>query len=245
MAAWQFPLHFGNRVIQEGDQVIILIESNGPSGFFAEIGRIICLGKVSPELKEQFELAQKAQRVTLDLLNVGTDPVTIWNANNEFMRSIGYPEETRIYAHGMGYDMVEQVVSASSQASTEPVLIADGRSNLHMAWVETQREHGGLGGTLNYPLLADLNKTVAETYGILAGGVALRGLFLISPEGRVMHATINNLAVGRSAKEALRTLKAFMYVSSHEGEVCPADWDEGDDTMKADADGMKKYLSSH
>jgi peroxiredoxin (alkyl hydroperoxide reductase subunit C) len=117
----------------------------------------------------------------------------------------------------------------------------------HKAWVEAKLEEGGLGGDLRYPLLADLNKSVARDYGVLdeEAGVALRGLFLIDPDGKVMHATINGLSVGRSAKEALRTLSAFQYVTSHEGEVCPADWEEGADTMKASTEGMREYLSSH
>ena len=115
------------------------------------------------------------------------------------------------------------------------------------AWVDTKREDGGLGGSLNYPLLSDLNKVTARDYGILMEekGVALRGLFLISPEGVVMHATINSLSVGRSVTEAMRVLKAFQFVSSHEGQVCPADWEEGKDAMTANSDGMKKYLASH
>jgi peroxiredoxin (alkyl hydroperoxide reductase subunit C) len=118
---------------------------------------------------------------------------------------------------------------------------------VHKAWVETRREDGGLGGDLRFPLLSDLNKATAQAYGILTGndGVALRGLFLISPEGIVMHATINNLSVGRSTGEALRVLKAFQFVSTHEGRVCPADWEEGKDTMVANPDGMKEYLSNH
>jgi peroxiredoxin (alkyl hydroperoxide reductase subunit C) len=118
---------------------------------------------------------------------------------------------------------------------------------VHKAWVDTKREDGGLGGSLNYPLLSDLNKGTARDYGILMEdeGVALRGLFLISPEGVIMHSTINSLSVGRSVTEALRVLKAFQFVSSHEGQVCPADWEEGKDTMAANSDGMKKYLSSH
>jgi peroxiredoxin (alkyl hydroperoxide reductase subunit C) len=117
----------------------------------------------------------------------------------------------------------------------------------HKAWVDSKAEDGGLGGSLNYPLLADINKTVAASYGTLneAAGVALRGLFLIDPTGVVMQATINNLSVGRSATEALRILKAFQYVAAHEGEVCPADWDEGEDTMKASSKGMQEYLKSH
>ncbi len=115
----------------------------------------------------------------------------------------------------------------------------------HKAWVETGHEEGGLGGSLNYPLLADINKQVVESYGVKAGaGVALRGLFLIDPEGTVMHATINNLPVGRSAREALRTLSAFQFVSSNDGQVCPADWEEGAETMAANPEGMRKYLTS-
>ena len=118
---------------------------------------------------------------------------------------------------------------------------------VHMAWVDAKREDGGLGGSLKFPLLSDLNKQTARDYGILLeeAGVALRGLFLIDPEGTVMHATINNLSVGRSVNEAKRVLKAFQFVTKNEGQVCPADWEEGKDTMAADPGGMKKYLSSH
>jgi alkyl hydroperoxide reductase subunit AhpC len=118
---------------------------------------------------------------------------------------------------------------------------------VHKAWVDTKREDGGLGGSLNYPLLSDLNKVTAKDYGILMEkeGIALRGLFLISPDGIVMHSTINSLSVGRSVSEALRVLKAFQFVSTHEGQVCPADWEEGKDTMTANPDGMKKYLTDH
>ena len=100
--------YFGNRLIEEGDQLTILIESSGPSGFWVELARIVCLGEVSPELEEQFRLAQKAQMVTLDLLKPGADPKAIWDAHNEFLRSKGYPEEKRTFAHGQGYDLVER-----------------------------------------------------------------------------------------------------------------------------------------
>jgi Xaa-Pro aminopeptidase len=103
-----FHTHFGNRVIRKGDQFNLLIESNGPSGFYGHILRIVCLGETPPELGRQFELAQKAQKVSLNLLKPGTDPETIWDANNEFLRSHGYREETRVFAHGQGYDLVER-----------------------------------------------------------------------------------------------------------------------------------------
>ena len=118
---------------------------------------------------------------------------------------------------------------------------------VHKAWVDTRREDGGLGGSLNYPLLSDLNKVAAKDYGILMEneGVALRGLFLINPEGVMMHSMINSLSVGRSVTEAMRVLKAFQFITTHEGHVCPADWEEGRDTMIASPEEMKKYLAHH
>jgi peroxiredoxin (alkyl hydroperoxide reductase subunit C) len=114
----------------------------------------------------------------------------------------------------------------------------------HKAWVETDKAAGGLGGKLAYPLLADLSKKMSRDYGVLHDdAVALRGLFLINPEGVIVHEVTNFLPVGRSAAEALRTLKAFQYIALHGDEVCPADWEEGKATMKANPKGMAEYLS--
>ena len=97
-----------NRVLQDGDQITLLIESNGPSGYFTEILRPICLGRISSELQEQFEATKELQKITLGLLKPGTDPIEIWEANNKFLRKMGYAEEKRLVFHGMGYDMVER-----------------------------------------------------------------------------------------------------------------------------------------
>ncbi len=111
----------------------------------------------------------------------------------------------------------------------------------HLAWTERPRNLGGIQG-LQFPLLADLNKTISADFGVLTEeGVALRGLFLIDPNGIVQHATINNLSVGRSVDEALRVLNAFQYVAEH-GEVCPANWKPGADTMVADWNKSKEYF---
>ncbi len=114
----------------------------------------------------------------------------------------------------------------------------------HLAWCQQSRKEGGIEG-LKYPLLADLKKEVAAQYGVLTDdGIALRGLFLIDPDGVVQHATINNLGVGRSVDEALRVLQAFQFVREH-GEVCPANWQPGGDTMKPDPQKSKSYFSKH
>ena len=113
----------------------------------------------------------------------------------------------------------------------------------HLAWTERSRKEGGIAG-LKYPLLSDLNRTLAESYDVLAGGVALRGLFIIDPEGVIQHATINNLGIGRSVDEALRVLQAAQFVAEH-GEVCPVDWKPGSEGMKAEWDGSKEWFGKH
>ena len=115
----------------------------------------------------------------------------------------------------------------------------------HLAWTETTEKQGGV-GNIAYPLLSDINKEVAEAYGILQDGfkVALRGLFIIDEEGVVQHATINNLAVGREPSETLRLIQAFQHTKVS-GEVCPAGWKPGDDTMRPDPEGLKEYAASH
>jgi len=112
----------------------------------------------------------------------------------------------------------------------------------HLAWRNTDRKNGGL-GNIAYPLVADLNKSIARDYGVLIeeAGIALRGLFVIDPKGVVRAATIHDLPVGRSVDETVRVIKAFQFVEKH-GEVCPANWSDGKPTMKADPKGSKAYF---
>ncbi|HTP67151.1 MAG TPA: peroxiredoxin [Geobacteraceae bacterium] len=93
----------------------------------------------------------------------------------------------------------------------------------HLAWIE----RGDL-GKLDYPLLSDLKKEVAARYGILdeKEGVALRGLFIIDPEGILQYELVHNLSVGRSVEETLRVLEALQT-----GELCPVGWRPGQKTL--------------
>ena len=110
----------------------------------------------------------------------------------------------------------------------------------HLAYMRTPRSQAGV-GELNYPLLSDISKKIAEDYGVLMNDVALRGVFVIDPAGTVQSATINNLSVGRNVDEVLRTLKAFQYVTEHGG-TCPANWEEGQEGMSASLDGVKSKI---
>lgn len=102
----------------------------------------------------------------------------------------------------------------------------------HLAWTQAGRREGGV-GELRYPLASDLKREISRAFGVLSPseGVALRGLFIIDPEGTVQHATINNLAFGRSVEETLRTLQAIKHVQDHPDQVCPAGWKPGEKTM--------------
>jgi Xaa-Pro aminopeptidase len=102
------PRHFQNRVVNEGDQISILIEVNGPGGFYTELGRIFSVGKPSQEMQDAFGVSLEAQKLSLSLLKPGTDPREVWDANNAFLEKKGYFPERRLYAHGQGYDLVER-----------------------------------------------------------------------------------------------------------------------------------------
>ncbi|EOY08432.1 hypothetical protein QUC31_010862 [Theobroma cacao] len=115
----------------------------------------------------------------------------------------------------------------------------------HLAWVQTDRKSGGL-GDLKYPLISDVTKSISKSYGVLIPdqGIALRGLFIIDKEGVIQHSTINNLAIGRSVDETMRTLQALQYVQENPDEVCPAGWKPGEKSMKPDPKLSKEYFAA-
>lgn len=113
----------------------------------------------------------------------------------------------------------------------------------HLAWRNVPRTEGGL-GEIEYPMVADLNKDIARSYGVLLpNGIALRGLFLIDKAGVVRHQLVNDLPLGRSVDEALRMVKALQYFEAH-GEVCPANWKEGSRTIKATPTASKQFFAA-
>lgn len=110
------------------------------------------------------------------------------------------------------------------------------------AWRDTPVKEGGI-GAIRHPVVSDLSKKIARDYGLLfEEEVALRGLFLIDKEGVVRHALVNDLPLGRSVDEALRTLDALQFYEAN-GEVCPADWHKGDAGMKETRESVGEYLA--
>ena len=132
----------------------------------------------------------------------------------------------------------------------------------HLAWKNTDVNNGGI-GNVQYPLLQDLDKSIARNYDVLVGandayvetsdsaenttvggGVALRGSFLIDEDGVIRHAVLNDLPLGRNIDEMLRMIDALSYHQKH-GEVCPAGWKDGDSAMKESPEGVADYLSNN
>jgi len=129
--------------------------------------------------------------------------------------------------------------------NTEVIGVSVDSKFTHLAWKNTKLEDGGI-GNIQYTLVSDLNKNIAREYGILFGeAVALRGLFLIDTKGVIRHAVINDLPLGRSVNEALRMVDALQFVETHGDQVCPANWQEGDEAMKPTAEGVAGYLAKH
>ncbi len=131
---------------------------------------------------------------------------------------------------------------------------------VHFAWLNTSKDNGGIEG-VTYPILADSNRNLSNTLGILditnesyneetgvvtveGDNVTYRATYLIDEEGTVFHEGINHMPVGRNVSEFLRLIDAYAHVQKN-GEVCPANWEEGKDAMNANREGVASYLASH
>lgn len=131
-----------------------------------------------------------------------------------------------------------------TELNTEILGISVDSEYCHLAWLQTNRESGGL-GDLRYPLVSDLTKGISNTYNVLtSSGTALRGLFIIDKEGLIQYSVINNLNFGRSINETLRVLKAIQHVQDNPDEVCPANWEPGDATIINSPKESKNYFES-
>jgi peroxiredoxin (alkyl hydroperoxide reductase subunit C) len=133
-------------------------------------------------------------------------------------------------------------------------------AEVHFAWLNTAKDNGGIEG-VTYPLVADSNRNLASILDILdvsavdyndeydveiitGDCVTYRATYLIDEEGTVFHEGINHMPLGRNVNEFLRLIDAYTHVQKN-GEVCPANWEEGKDAMKADRKGTAEYLSKN
>jgi peroxiredoxin (alkyl hydroperoxide reductase subunit C) len=138
----------------------------------------------------------------------------------------------------------QENLRAFRERDCEVIAVSVDSANCHLAWLNTPREYGGIEG-VTYPLVSDMTKEISRHYGVLKQdeGIAYRGLFLIDKEGIIRHQLINDLPLGRSCDEALRILDALIYYEEN-GEVCPANWKNGDKALKPTQEGLREFFGS-
>ena len=109
---------------------------------------------------------------------------------------------------------------------------------VHKAWYDTSDSIK----KINYTMLADPLAVLAKGFGVYKEdeGVAYRGTFLVDPEGKIKIAEIQDNSIGRNADELVRKVSAAQFVESHPGEVCPAKWKQGEETLKPSIDLVGK-----
>ncbi len=134
---------------------------------------------------------------------------------------------------------------AFKERGVEVVGVSFDSEFVHNAWRNTPIENGGI-GKVQYAMVADIKHEIQQAYGIEhpEAGVALRASFLIDEEGVVRHQIVNDLPIGRDIDEMLRVVDALQFHQKH-GEVCPAQWEAGQEGMVASPDGVAKYLKSN
>lgn len=127
--------HSQNRLIEEGDFISMVVECNGPGGFYVEIGRTAVLGSAPASMVEELEVVFAARDFTLERLRPGVRCADIWDEYNDFLAQNGRPREQRLHCHGQGYDLVERplirsdetlAVAAGNVFACHPTWIIDG-----------------------------------------------------------------------------------------------------------------------
>lgn len=129
--------------------------------------------------------------------------------------------------------------------NVEVIAISIDSQFTHSAWRNTPVEKGGI-GPVQYTMVADVSHRICQTYGVEhpEAAVALRGTFLIDKNGVIRSQIVNDLPLGRNIGELIRLVDALQYHEAH-GEVCPANWNQGDKGMRATAEGVASYLSEN
>ena len=133
-------------------------------------------------------------------------------------------------------------------------------NEVHFAWLNTAKDNGGIEG-VTYPLLADTTRNLSNVLGILditneayneeldsvqieGSNVTYRATYLVDETGKIFHESVNDMPLGRNVQEYIRLIDAYTHVQTH-GEVCPANWEEGKDAMKADRTSTAEYLAKN
>ncbi len=124
------------------------------------------------------------------------------------------------------------------KAGAEVYIVTTDTHFSHKVWHETSPAVG----KAQFPLVGDPTHQLTNAFDvhIAEAGLALRGTFVINPEGQIKVSEVHDLGIGRSAQELVRKIQAAQYVATHDGEVCPAKWQPGDETLAPSLDLVGK-----
>jgi peroxiredoxin (alkyl hydroperoxide reductase subunit C) len=115
---------------------------------------------------------------------------------------------------------------------------------VHLAWKNTRREQGGI-ENIQFPIIADSLGAISKSYGILAPSkLSFRATFIIDQKGFVIHESTNEMSIGRNIDEYLRIVDALKFSQEH-GDVCPANWKKGQESLKATNESVADFLKKH
>ncbi len=191
----------------------------------------VLVNRQAPDFKAQAVINGEIQEITLSQFR-GKKNVVLFFYPLDF--TFVCPTELHAFQEKLG---------EFKSRNTEVIAVSIDSVHTHQAWLRTSQEEGGIKG-ITYPVISDIHKSIARDYDVLhEDGVALRATFLIDRQGKVRHETVNDLPLGRNIDEYLRLVDAVAFNEKH-GEVCPANWHEGEKTMRPDRAGLKEYFGT-
>ena len=190
---------------------------------------MIIVGKKAPNFICEAVINKEIKTVSLD------------NFENKYKLLFFYPLDFTYVCPTEMHALQEQIEEFKKR-DVEVLGVSVDSVYSHLSWLDTPKTKGGILG-INYPLLSDINKTIARDYGVLneEAGVALRGVFLLDKNNVVQYSAIHNLSLGRNVHEIIRVIDALCHVEQN-GKVCPANWVPGEKSMKPTTKGLHEYF---
>lgn len=193
-------------------------------------GMTLGIGDKLPDLELKAYDPKKDEEVTLKV----SDYQDKWKIFLFYPADFTFICPTELEETAAHYDEIVKEGAEVFSVSTDTVFV-------HKAW----HDNSGAIKKVKFPMVADPDHTLAKLFGVLIreggdAGLALRGTFIVDPDGVLKTIEIHDNSIGRSAKELIRKLKAAKFVREHGGEVCPASWEEGEDTLHPGMDLVGK-----
>jgi len=190
---------------------------------------MICIGKKAPDFACEAVINKKIKKISLADFDGKYKVIFFYPLDFTFV----CPTELHAF---------NELLPEFEKRNAQVLGVSVDSAYSHLAWLNTPKNKGGIEG-VSYPILSDINKTIAKDYGVLddCEGVAFRGVFILDKDNIVQSIMVNNLGLGRNIAEFVRLIDALQFVEKY-GQVCPANWASGDKAMKPTSEGLEEYF---